>query len=176
MKPLIIPFVLLILAGIFGCKTNQKLTETSSNEQEQAGLVNPLFSPGPPVIIYKTKSDYRDKVAVTLTEDKSKLSSFPAPSDVIQQGELALPIGLADGFLLDQRGINEQVAFLSMTYAVYSQLAKTPAASELMDMILDADPLVEMYHCGNSQAFTYIIDELNALILAGKLDRCRRLK
>lgn len=176
MKALIIPFALLILAGVSGCKTNQKPAETTKNEQEQTDLVNPVFSPGPPVIIYKTKSDYHDKVAVTLTEDKSKLSSFPAPSDVLSKGELALPIGLADGFLLDKRGINEQVAFLSMTYADYNQLAKTPAASELMDMILDADPLVEMYHCGNSQAFTYIIDELNALILAGKLDRCRRLK
>ncbi len=176
MKAFIIPFVLLLLASVSGCKTNQKPVETKKNEQEHTDLVNPVFSPGPPVIIYKTKSDYRDKVAVTLTEDKSKLSSFPAPSDVIQQGELALPIGLADGFLLDQRGINEQVAFLSMTYANYSHLAKTPAAGELMDMILDADPLVEMYHCGNSQAFTSIVDELNALILAGKLDRCRRLK
>lgn len=176
MKAFIIPFVLLILAGISGCKTNQKPAKTTNNEMKQAGLVNPVFSPGPPVIIYKTKSDYRDKVAVTLTEDKSKLSSFPAPSDVIQQGELALPIGLADGFLLDKRGINEQVAFLSMTYADYSQLAKTPAASQLMDMILDADPLVEMYHCGNSQAFTSIVDELNTLIRAGKLDRCRQLK
>jgi hypothetical protein len=64
----------------------------------------------------------------------------------------------------------------SMTYADYSQLAKTPAAGELMDKILDADPLVEMHHCGNRQAFTSIVDELNALILAGKLDRCRRLK
>jgi hypothetical protein len=176
MKAFIIPFVLLILAGISGCKSSQKPAKSTNNGKEQAGLVNPVFSPGPPVIIYKTKSDYRDKVAVTLTEDKSKLSSFPAPSDLIQQGELALPVELADGFLLDQRGINEQVAFLSMTYADYNQLAKTPSTSELMDMILDADPLVEMHHCGNRQAFTSIVDELNTLIRDGKLDRCRRLK
>jgi hypothetical protein len=166
----------LILAGISGCKSSQKPSKSTNNGKEQAGLVTPVFSPGPPVIIYKTKSDYRDKVAVSLTKDKSKLISFPAPSDVLRNGELSMPIGLADGFLLDQRGINEHVAFLSMTYADYSQLAKTPATSELMDMILDADPLVEMYHCGNRQAFTSIVDELNALILAGKLDRCRRLK
>jgi len=97
--------------------------------------------------------------------------------------ELRLPtsdcrFGIFSRSKITRRLSKKAVSFfvLSMTYADYSQLAKTPAAGELMDKILDADPLVEMHHCGNRQAFTSIVDELNALILAGKLDRCRRLK
>jgi hypothetical protein len=42
MKAFIIPFVLLILAGISGCKSSQKPSKSTNNGKEQAGLVTPV--------------------------------------------------------------------------------------------------------------------------------------
>ncbi len=57
-----IPFVLLL--GIFGCER----------------IENGSTDPGP-MIIYKTRQDYSDYIFVTLTEDKSKVSTTPT-SDI----------------------------------------------------------------------------------------------
>ena len=52
------------------------------------------FSATQPIIIYKTKSDYSQNVAVTLSDDKSKIISYPHPTDVFYKKKLAYPINL----------------------------------------------------------------------------------
>ena len=55
--------------------------------------------PGPsyakaPLVVYKTRRDYRPLVSVELSEDGKSVSAFPAPSDV----EAQRPVELANGF------------------------------------------------------------------------------
>lgn len=66
----------------------------------------------PKARIYRTNGDYRDKVPVNLDAARSTVVSYPAPTDLT-----ALPVQLADGYLLDLRGIGPNTAFTSYTYA-----------------------------------------------------------
>jgi hypothetical protein len=132
--------------------------------------------PSPPCIIYKTRSDYSKNIPVTLSEDKTKIISYPDVKDVYYNGELAYPTQLNDGFLLDNRGIGPNVAFLTVTYEQYSQLDKTPSATDLFYSILDKDPVIVMYQCGSRIQYKEIVIELNELISSGKITSCNKLK
>lgn len=130
----------------------------------------------PPIIIYKTKKDYSNNVPVILSEDKTKIVSFPAPRDLKRGDELALPEPLAKGYLLDRRGINKNVAFTKFTYEEYSKLTKTPKVSELFDAIIDDDPLKRMYICGTGSVTDEIKKEIIQNIKKRKLKVYKRMK
>jgi hypothetical protein len=132
--------------------------------------------PGPKCVVYKTKSDYLRNVPVALSSDKKSIVSFPDVKDVFTNGELAYPSPLESGYLLDNRGIGPDVAFLSYSYEEYSKLPETPSASVLMQHILDPDPLTEMYDCGLRGNFEDPVSELNSLIKSGNLKDKTRLK
>lgn len=117
-----------------------------------------------PVYIYKMKKDYSQHVPVTMDAARTRVVSYPAPTDLKTNGVLAVPTPLDNGFWLDNRGINENVAFLSYTYEEYSQLTEAPTSEELMKHIIDNDPLTEIHYCGSRNEFTDIVAELNALI------------
>jgi len=131
---------------------------------------------GPPVIIYKTKKDYSQNVPVGLSPGKKYLASFPAVGDIYYNGVLATPQSLYDGFLLDNRGIGPDVAFLSITYTEYSRLKKTPPADSLLKLIIDKDPLTEMYNCGIRYEYEDIVSELNTKIKNGEVSSFKKLK
>ena len=63
----------------------------------------------PPCIIYRTRSDYSMYVPVTLSADKIKIVSYPDIKDIYFNGKLSVLTLLADGFLLDNRGIRLQI-------------------------------------------------------------------
>lgn len=132
--------------------------------------------PGPPCIIYKTKGDFSRLIPVEMTADKTKLASFPDVADIYREGELAYPTQLVDGYLLDNRGIGPDVAYLKLTYDDYRKLDSTPAASELMNAIIEPDPLLEMYQCGNRSQYKDVVSELNGMISSGNLAGCRKIK
>jgi len=115
-------------------------------------------------------------VPVTLSADKSKIESYPDIKDIYYNGKFSVPTLLANGFLLDNRGIGLRVAFLSFTYEEYSKLSATPSATDLMSLLKDKDPLVEMYSCGQRSQYNDIKQELNVLITSGKLNNCKKLK
>jgi hypothetical protein len=96
--------------------------------------------------------------------------------DVYFKGNLAYPTLLNDGYLLDNRGIGPNVAFLSITYEQYSKMVKTPSSSELFELIIEKDPLIEMFQCGNRSKYSEIEKELNELISSGKISTCTKLK
>ena len=129
-----------------------------------------ISASGPDAIIYKTRGDYFNLVPVILNEEKTEIVSFPAPGDLTYKGKPATPYILADGFLLDNRGITENAGFLSITYEEYSAMADTPGAGELMEKIVDSDPFISMYNCGKRQLYKNEIDELNAHILDNDFD------
>lgn len=95
----------------------------------------------PKALIYKTNGDYADKVPVNMSADRSSFVSFPAPSDI---RKTSTPIPLADGFLLDRRGISSSTVFLDITYKEYSELKSTPSISELRKMIIPGARVTEI--------------------------------
>ncbi|MBM3403445.1 MAG: hypothetical protein FJY10_00945 [Bacteroidetes bacterium] len=161
--------------GSVSCAKKGAGTATSTNKDTQHA------DPGtgvasPPVIIYKTKTNYNDKVPVILSEDKRKIVSYPDIHDIYLQGANAYPVPLEDGFLLDMRGIGPGVAFTSFSYEEFVKLDQTPPAEELFKSIIDNDPLVEMYQCGNKHQYGNLPDELNAFIQKRDFTQCKKLK
>jgi hypothetical protein len=98
-----------------------------------------------PVIVYKMRNDYSNKVPVTLSADKKKVASYPAPTDVYYNGKLALPTVLANGYYLDNRGIGANTAFTKYTYEEYSKLSAAPSLDDLYHSIIDKDPFTVIY-------------------------------
>lgn len=131
---------------------------------------------GPSTLVYKTRKDYYNNVPVTLSEDKSKIVNYPATSDVYYKGKLAYPTKLEKGYLLDNRGINTNTAFLSLTYEEYIKLKEVPALSDLYALIIDKDPIKELYNCGNRYKFKDEINELNEIIKSNKLKEFKKIK
>lgn len=160
---------LILIGGILTSCCSAKKAETT---QPIAGV----GIPGPKVIIYKTTKDYSKQVPVTLTDDKKSIASYPDIRDIYFNGALAYPTQLNDGFLLDNRGITANVAFLNLTYEEYSKLPVTPAADELMKMIIDKHPLTVMYNCGSRSTFKETEKELNAKIDAGDFTSFTKIK
>ena len=159
--------IVLISVLFWGCQSKKNKTLS----------FDPQFIPGPSAIIYKTKNNYNDLVAVTLSDDKSEIISYPAPSDVKKEGYNPKPTILKNGYLLDNRGINPNVAFISLTYQQYGELMEVPSLKKLYEMIVDKDPLFEMCNCGNRDSIQNTESKLNYLIKKNLLSaKCKRLK
>ena len=145
------------------------------NEEGNNKITNELemnLSVAQPIIIYKTKADYSQNVAVTLSDDKSKIISYPHPTDVFYKKKLAYPINLDNDYLLDNLGITINTAYLSLTLKEYSEYKDVPSLIELYKMIIDDNPIVEFYNCGNRQDLTNEIIDINKII-TGRLDKCK---
>ena len=151
-------FYLLIFSLLISCKSTKE--STSVNSQRSTGFVNENQQ----TIIYKTIKDYSDFVPVIMNAEKTEILSYPAPADLFYNGKLAKPTSLKNGYLLDNRGITENIAFLSYTYETYSKFKQAPPAEELLLKIIDKNPLLEMYYCGSRNQFTNEIYELNYLM------------
>ena len=136
----------------------------------------PSFAPGPHVKVYKTKSDYNDLVPVTLSEDGNSLVSYPHQSDLMRGGELRTPTKLKKGYLLDNRGIGPQTAFLDMTYRSFTVQKASPDAERIMKLIKEKNPMLELYDCGLESSYTDKISQLNQLIEDGDLNTvCKKI-
>lgn len=86
----------------------------------------------PRAVVYRTNGDYADNVPVTVAADGTLLS-YPAPGDV---GAHSAPVRLADGLLLDRRGIGRGTVFTTYTYSDYSRLPEAPSAARLKAAII----------------------------------------
>jgi len=163
----------LLISGavFFSCSKSTVPASESPSSHSTAVTV-----PSPPCIVYKTRADYSKYVPVILSQDKSFITSFPGVLDVVRDGKFTYPTPLADGYLLDNRGIGPDVAFLNITYEQYNRNDEVPLASDLFQRILDKDPVLEMYQCGNRGDYTDPEKELNNLIRSGNLKSCQRLK
>lgn len=169
MRPLIIFTSMLLMSTLItSCSPAKKAVTGHQNVQ--------LSVPGPKVIIYQTKQDYSQQVPVILSEDKKRIESYPDIKDVFSAGSLAYPTPLHKGFLLDNRGISRNVAFLNITYEAFSKLPATPSPEQLMKMITDKDPLLKMYSCGIRPSYKNIEEELNAKIDANDYSAFTKIK
>jgi len=125
----------------------------------------------PHVIVYKTKKDYDKNVPVTLSDDKSKIVSYPAPTDVVSDNGYTTPTKLKHGYLLDNRGIGLNVAFLKLTYKEYAMLRQAPSLDSMYSMIIDKDPLLELYDCGSRYEMVDPVKEVNEVIKKDELKK-----
>jgi hypothetical protein len=158
--------LLILFALLISCKGQQK-TE----------FIADYKMPGPQTIVYKTKKDYYNLVPVLLSDDKTEIISYPHPIDIKVGDTYVTPTKLNEGYLLDNRGIGKNVAFLNMTYEQYSKLDRVPTLEELQNMIVDKNPLEVMCNCGNKKAFSDIKKELNVIIDSKKLLKiCKQIK
>lgn len=124
-----------------------------------------------PVVVYKTKRDYSRQVPISLSADKSRIISYPDPGDLRRaDGSFNYPTSLRNGYLLDNRGIGLNTAFLKLTYAEYAALEERPAMEDLKGWILDAEPMLELYRCEHLQRTERLPAELNRMIGAKELD------
>lgn len=169
-------FLILMLTAalMVSCHTQKEAVETTTSEPQKPA-VSQVASPK--VVIYKMKKDYSQHVPVTLSADKKSIVSYPHPRDVYTNGKLAIPTQLVKGYWLDNRGINENVAFLEYTYEEYAQLQDVPSIDILYNKIIDKNPLKEMWICGHRHHFNNIEEELNDAIsnnvLEGKFQRVK---
>lgn len=142
-----------------------------------AGTVSAQETPGPHLLVYKTKKNYRNLVPVLLSDDKSSIISYPAPTDIKAMGKNGYPTTLISGYLMDNRGIGTNVAFLKLSYSEYAKLKTVPTVDKLYKMIKDKDPITEMCDCGLKMSFKEPQKEVNAIIKAGELHKkCKVLK
>jgi hypothetical protein len=155
--------LLLSSSLLFSCRVSRE----AASEAPQSGASKPSAEAsyaGPPTIVYKTIADYYDRVPVIMNEARTEIVSYPDPTDV---GDFSLPTRLKDGYLLDNRGINERVAFLRYTYNEYGRLPHVPSVAELKANILELYPLLEIINCGVRYRYKNEVEELNALIDSG---------
>lgn len=160
---------ILIVTTIASCNIGnsslaQKSNATSNIYQQVEVNINA------PVLIYKTHKDYTNLVPITLSDDGYNIISYPDPKDIAIDQKYLKPTKLKKGYLLDNRGISRNTAFINMTYESYALLKEAPSFAELKELILDRDPFSALYYCGSRSDYTYLIPELNKLIVSKKIN------
>jgi hypothetical protein len=149
--------------------SSKKASKDTTLKQEPI----PMDFSGPPTIIYKTNADYSKLVPVILSDDKSKIISYPSPTDIYYKGQLAYPTKLNNGYYLDNRGLTKNSVFLNITYEEYAKLKEVPLLKELYAKISDKNPFTEFYDCGNRHRLKNEVEEINKIIDGKKLKDCK---
>ncbi len=163
---IMIATVFILLVNSCKCKQNATVSQINPVEFQNVRALAP-------VIIYKTKSNYDKNVPVLMSDDKKDIISYPDIIDIYFGGKLAYPTQLVGGYLLDNRGIGKNVAFLKFTYEEYSKLSSTPTKEELMGMIIENNPLIELYNCDKLPKNN--IEQLNDAISKGIQNYCTNI-
>lgn len=169
--------VLLTLLLCDGCATRKAEVTTTLPSEGNTWAINrnepKAFVPS--VIIYKTRGDYNNLVPVTMDITHSHIVSYPDPADLRRyDGALRLPTPLNNGYLLDNKGINAQTAFIDYTYEEYVALDTIPSLDQFMQHIVDKHPFVEMWDCGKTTKYRDLIVDINHLI-DSNLPGCRNI-
>ncbi len=94
----------------------------------------------PRALIYRTNGDYADNVPITVNAAGDQVVSFPAPSDL--RG--ATPVPLADGWLLDRRGVSLNTRFTTFTYKEYSEMTSAPSIERLLHSVIPGARVTEV--------------------------------
>lgn len=158
--------LLLLLTIIVGCKTleDNKLGDSSMTS------VTSRFVPN--AVIYKTKMDYSQLVPVNLDATKSRIVSYPHPTDVSRN---STPLKLINGWLLDRRGITQNSAFTSFTYDEYSKFTNAPKIRILQEKIIDDDPFIAIIQLPISSSEAIADTAKCNDIIRSALQSCKRI-
>ena len=120
-----------------------------------------------PVVVYKTKKDYRNHVSVQLSYYGLTITAYPGPADVLAQK----PIELEEGYLL-KRMMGD--AYLSLTIDAYAESSHSYTVEDLLALVIDKDPYLEKYDCSACTAVDTA--SINILIREKKLTDCKSLQ
>ena len=156
--------ILILTTSIMSC--NKNITNAKVPEPQPIAISQTAKGGSyalPPIVIYKTFNDYRNNVPVAMNASKTEIVSYPDPADITENSR---PTELMYGYLLDNRGIGENVAFTSYTYGEYSKLPKAPSLEELKSRIIDKNPLSELYICGGNHGEA-TMEKCNEIIKSG---------
>lgn len=164
-------FMSCLAFGVCACSSNKKVITVNAAEPitnvDRGGMHKFM----PMAHIYKTNGDYASLVPITLNEERTAIVSFPAPGDL----QSTAPIQLADGYLLDKRGVGENTAFTSYTYSQYMALDAAPSLTQLMDAIVPEARVIKVVQLPITLASaTGDISRVNAIITNG-LNGCEVL-
>ncbi|MDR2498667.1 MAG: hypothetical protein LBD28_04430 [Tannerellaceae bacterium] len=163
----VIILFLLFLLLLPACRTSQQ-----ASLAPQPSMNNRYNSAGPPAIVYKTLGNYDENVPVIMNDARTAIVSYPDPTDL---GPYSKPTPLRNGYLLDNRGINQNVAFLRYTYDEYRSLPQPPTLSELLANIIDKYPLAELIRCGYRHQYAKLVDAMN-LLIESNFANCERIQ
>ncbi len=174
---LIILFLTLLSFSMSSCCSNRNTgrdtTATATNLSQNKVKSSHNTTTLPQAIIYRTDRDYSQYVPINLSEDGNRILSYPAPSDI---SDLAKPISLKKGYLLDRRGISQNSAFLDYTYEAYAKLPVTPSFEELTKHILAKQAIVEMYRLPINASAAMANPSLCEFFIDNHFKDCARLK
>jgi len=87
-----------------------------------------------------------------------------------------LPTLLHEGYLLDNRGLGKNVAFVKINYEDYSKLQTVQTLKELNNLIIDKNPLIELYDCGIRPGSIDEINQINQINQINKLIDSKKLR
>lgn len=122
----------------------------------------------PAIVIYKTKANYSMLVPVGLSADKKEIVSYPDPKDVKDDSGFYYPTALKNGYWMDNIGVGVNTGYLGMSLKEYSQLKEPLSLDEMMVMLVDTNPFIEMWNCGNRGSIS--VTEINKTIENNKLE------
>ncbi len=142
--------ILLSCVMTAGCASSKKAAGESSQDNASLEVID-MAIPGkmlggetaalPRATVYKTNGNFNDNVPVTLSADRKEIISFPAPGDISPE---SAPLPLAEGYLLDRRGISANSAFTRYTYESYAALKEVPSLKLLKESIIQGAEVVDI--------------------------------
>ena len=163
---------ILISVIISSCKSSQGIPVATNEIMFVSSSIPRL-----PILVYKTKKNYNNLVPVLLNDDKTQIVSYPDPKDLKVGGSLLLPTLLENNYLLDNKGIGKNVAFLKYTYEEYSKFQTLPTLQELYNNLIDLNPLIELCDCGNKSNYEDLEKQLNEYLRKDIITvKCKVLK
>jgi hypothetical protein len=142
---------------------------------KKSGNHNQSMVSSPPVVVYKTRDNYFNKVPVTLSADGKTIVAYPAQTDLMREGKFSYPTLLDEEYLLDNRGITPNTAFLRFSYEDYYNMDNVPDARRLMNYILDDDPFTEFYQLEPMGNNIDLVEKINQMISEKKLQKFENL-
>jgi len=131
-------------------------------------VVSPQINMTAPISVYKTKADYKNLVSVVLSDDKTKIVAYPGPSDAKHEFPVLLNSDYLIGSMPGSGNING--AFLSLDIKKYSEMPEFSfTTNQLYQLIVDKNPFLEIYNCGNSTTQAKMVVDINKWIDSNQL-------
>ncbi len=176
--------VILFGLGILFVKTPTLRTILGLNKCQGIGCGRiSTYGPGP--YIAKTKSDYSKYVWIGMSTDKKMITSYPGPTDVNPNRE---QIVLHNGYYINSFAWGSNNVPIDVTIVDYAKMNDTLSLKQMEDLILDKNPYVELYDCGENYAAEFsqsrsdplmraaVVNKLNEFIDNNSLDKtCDKL-
>lgn len=145
MRTILFLLSMALMASFMACKPKEAATaplpRPAAAQPLQPRITGGTAAAMPRAVIYRTNGNFNRNVPVNIGDDGMPVG-FPAPGDV---GAFSEPLTLADGWLLDRRGINAGSRFLRYTYTEYAALPAAPSDRQLLDSIIPDAYVTQLY-------------------------------